>query len=103
MQLKLDIVPAISWTWRALRGHSVTFAALFALALLGVSTLAVFRQVLERLGAPWYAWFLVPIIAIAYLARKESEWLPDPVTRRRWARGVFFGAILLSLLMAKLG
>ena len=103
MHLKLDVIPAVSWTWRALRGHSLTFAGLFALALLGVSVVGKFRELLERLGAPWYAWLLVPILGVAFLARKEAEWLPDPARRRRWARGIFFGSIALSLALAKWG
>lgn len=93
----------MSWTWRALRGHSVTFAVLFACGLLGGSVLAAFRHLLTELGAPWYAWLLVPIVAIAYLAKKETEWLPDERVRKRWARGLFFGSILLAVLIAKYG
>ena len=103
MEINLNPFSALSWTWRALRGHSVTFAAMFALGLLGVSFVAEFRHLLARLGAPWYAWFLVPMIAIAFLAKKENDWLPDPVKRRRWARVLFFGSILASILIAKLG
>lgn len=93
----------MSWTWRALRGHSVTFAVLFACAVLGISVIAGFRHLLSELGAPWYAWLLVPIVAIAYLAKKEPEWLPDPRVRKRWARGLFFGSIILAVTLAKFG
>ena len=100
MNLNLNLFAALSWTWRALRGHSVTFAALFGLGLLGVSVIAKARELLIDLGAPWYAWFLVPLLGIAYLARKESEWMPELDTRRKWARRVFFGSILLSVAIA---
>jgi hypothetical protein len=93
----------MSWSWRALRGHSVTFAAMFALGILGVSAISEFRHFLVRLGAPWYAWLLVPMFAVGYLARKETEWLPEATTRRRWARGLFFGSILIAILIAKFG
>lgn len=103
VEINLNPFSALSWTWRALRGHSVTFAAMFALGLLGISFVSEFRHLLTRLGAPWYAWFLVPVLAIGFLAKKETDWLPDPMTRRRWARGIFFGSILIAILIAKLG
>lgn len=101
--MNLNPLSALSWSWRALRGHSVTFAALFALSLLGVSVLSGFRHLLARAGAPWYIWLLVPIFLVAYLARKETQWLPQLETRRRWARGLFFGSIVIALLIAKFG
>lgn len=103
MDLNLNPLAAFSWTWRALRGHSVTFAALFALGLLGISLLSEFRHLLTQLGAPWYAWLLVPIFAVAYFAKKETEWLPDLKKRKRWARGLFFGSIVIAVLIAKFG
>lgn len=81
----------------------MTFAVLFACGVLGISVLAAFRHLLTELGAPWYAWLIVPLVAIGYLAKKESEWLPDLRIRKRWARGLFFGSILISVLLAKYG
>lgn len=89
--------------WRAWRGRSVTFAALFALGLLGVSALSEFRAVLNRLDAPWYVWFLAPIVLVAALAQKEQEWIPDEKKRAWWARGIVLGAILLAIGIAKWG
>ncbi len=103
MNLNLTPLSALSWTWRALRGHSLTFSVLFALGLLGISAISEFRHLLSRLGAPWYAWFIVPLVAIGYFAKKEAEWMPDVVRRRRWARLVFFGSIVLAVLIAKFG
>lgn len=91
---------AVTWTWRVLRGHSVTFAVLFACALLGFSIIAAFRRLLSELGAPWYAWLLVPIIALVFLAKKEVEWIPELETRKKWARRIFFGSILVAVLVA---
>ncbi|HUR59561.1 MAG TPA: hypothetical protein VM029_17720 [Opitutaceae bacterium] len=103
MNLNLSPLSAMSWSWRVLRGHSLTFSALFALGLLGISAVAEFRHLLSRLGAPWYAWLVVPMVAVGYLARKEAEWMPDVARRRRWARVVFFGSIVLAILIAKFG
>jgi hypothetical protein len=99
----LNPISALSWTWRAVRGNSLTFAVLFALGLLGVSVVTEFRHLLDRLGAPWYAWFLVPMVGIAYLARKEADWLPDVRRRKIWARAVFFGSIVIAILISKFG
>lgn len=101
MQLNLNLFSALSWTWRVLRGHSVTFAGIFALALLGgVSVIGKSRELLSQLGAPWYAWLLVPILGVAFLAKKETEWLPDAAERRKWARRVFFGSIAIAVAVA---
>lgn len=91
-----------SWLWRAWRGRSVTFAALFAFGLLGVSVLGWFRELLERLSAPWYVWFAAPIVLLSFLARKETEWIPDERQRRWWARGLVIGSIVVVILLAKL-
>jgi hypothetical protein len=94
-------VTGTSWLWRALRGKSVTFAALFACGVLGLSIVGEFRHLLSRLGAPWYVWLILPMIAVAVLARKESEWLPDVDERRKWSKRLVFGSIILSLVIAK--
>jgi hypothetical protein len=103
VNLNLSPIAAMSWSWRALRGHSVTFAALFALGVLGMSAIAEFRHLLARLGAPWYAWLLAPMFALGYLAKKENDWMPEAKTRKRWARGLFFGSIALAVAIAKWG
>lgn len=93
----------VSWFWRAWRGSSVTFALLFASGILGLSVLGWIRHMLSRWGAPWYLWFLLPIILVAIAARKESEWLPDPVLRAKCARWLVFGSIALAMLIARFG
>jgi hypothetical protein len=103
VNIQLNPFSAFSWSWRALRGHSVTFAAMFALGLLGISLVSEFRHLLSRLGAPWYVWFLIPMFAIGYVAKKEADWMPDATKRRRWARGLFFGSIAIAVLVAKFG
>ena len=101
--LNLNPFDVLAWSWRALRGHSLTFAGLFACGVLGLSVISQLRRLLDGLGAPWYAWLLVPLIAIGYLAKKETEWMPEPETRKKWARRVFFGSIALAFVLAKLG
>jgi hypothetical protein len=91
-----------SWLWRAWRGHSVTFAALFALAMLGVSAVGSFRHVLRELGAPWWLALILPAVLIAVIARKEKDWMPDAERRSKWARWLAAGAIAFVMIAAKL-
>jgi hypothetical protein len=93
---------AAGWFWRAWRARSVTFAALFALSLLGVSALGGFRSALRSLGAPWYVWLVVPFVVVTLLARKEAEWIPDAAERRKWALRIILAAIALTVAIAKL-
>jgi len=90
------------WFWRGWRGGSVTFAALFALALFGVSAIGGLRHVLHKLGAPWYLWLLVPVAIITALARWETQWIPDARLRRRYAWIIVGSAILIAVAIAKL-
>lgn len=98
----MDVNPfsAVTWSWRALRGHSVTFAGLFACGILGLSLLSRFRHLLADVGAPWLVWFIAPIVLVAVIARKEATWLPEPDRRRKWARRIFFGSIVLAVALA---
>jgi len=56
---------------------------------------------LSRWGAPWYLWLLLPFFLVAILARKETEWLPDPALRARCARWLIIGSIAMVILSAK--
>ncbi len=96
----LTVFSAATWTWRALRGHSVTFAILLGSALLGLSILRGVRHLLSELHAPWYAWLIVPVLLIAYFAKKEEEWIPDAERRKTWARRVLYGSVGLAVLIA---
>ncbi len=103
MNLNLGAFSVVTWTWRVLRGHSITFAVLFALAVLGVPVLGEFRHLLARFGATWYVWLFVPVIVVGYVAKKETQWVPEITTRQKWARRVFFGSILLAIVLSKTG
>jgi hypothetical protein len=97
----MNPVSAVTWLWRVWRSRSVTFAVLFATALLGISVLGGFRHALRELGAPWYVWLVLPLVAVSVCARKEVEWLPEAETRRKWSRWIVVGSIVLSLAIAK--
>lgn len=68
--------------------------------MLGLSVVSAFRHLLGRLGAPWYVLFVAPIVVVTILARKEPEWMPDPVQRRKWSRRLVFGSLVIFLLVA---
>lgn len=89
----------VTWFWRALRGGSVTFGALFALGVLGLSVVSAFRHLLHRMGAPWLVLFVAPFVVVTILAKKEPEWMPDPVQRRKWSRRLVFGSLVIFLLV----
>lgn len=93
---------ALSWIWKALRGRSVTFAALFALTLAGFSVLAWIKAALQAVGASWLVLLVFPTILLAILARKETDWIPDEEVRRRWARGLIFGSLFAAIATAVL-
>lgn len=86
-----------TWLWRALRGQSVVFAALFALTLLGLSIVHVLRHMLAALGLPWLALLILPALIFGYLAKREEEWWPDPLERKRWSRRLVFGSIAVAI------
>ena len=96
----METLSGISWLWRALRGRSVTFAALFAVTILGSSVIATLRNVLTWLNAPWLAWFLLPLLFIAVLAKKEVDWIPDAEQRYRWARWLILGSLVVAMVAA---
>ena len=80
---------------------AIVHGAQDALGLLGFSVLGWFRELLARVGAPWYVWLIAPIVLIAFLARKETEWIPDEKRRRQWSRWLVIGAIIVVILIAK--
>jgi hypothetical protein len=93
-------ISASSWLWKALRGHSVTFAVLMACGLLGVSIVHWLKVGLDALHAPWLAALLVPTFVIGLLAKKEKTWIADEARRRFWARSILAGAAVLAAALA---
>jgi hypothetical protein len=90
---------ALRWLWLGLKGNSVTFAALFASFLLGWSLSHEVNVLLTRLGVHWLYALILPVLLFGWLSKKEEHLLPDPVKRRRWARSLILGSILLALLL----
>lgn len=94
----MNPLSAVTWLWKALRGRSVTFAALFALTLTGFSVITWLKWLLAVSGAHWLALLVGPTLVLGLLVRKEPEWIPDEQVRRKWARGLVFGSVLAALI-----
>lgn len=78
-------------------GHSVTFAVLFGVLLLGVSLTQTLRQWLGEIAAPWYMLWIIPAVMVGVLAKLERLWQPDP-RRRRWcARLILIASFVTAL------
>lgn len=90
---------ALGWFWRGLRGHSVTFSALFASVLLGVSIAGGVGQLLASLGVHWLYVLILPGLLFAWLNKKEPQWLPELEKRKRIARTVLLGSIVLAIVI----
>jgi len=91
---------AISWLWRGFKGNSVTFALLFASFLVGLSLSHYVKVVLTQLGVHWLYVMILPVVLFIWLAKREDRIIPDEAKRKRWARGLIAGSILLALLIA---
>jgi hypothetical protein len=87
----------LGWFWRGLKGHSVTFAALFASVLLGASIAGGLKRLLGALGVHWLYVIIIPIVLFGWLSKREAGWLPDQGRRRLIARSILFGSILLAV------
>ena len=88
-----------SWLWRGWRGKSVTFALLFASALLGLSLSHYVKLALSKLGVHWLYVLIIPFFFFGWLAQREERWLPEERQRKLWARSLIAGSILLAMLI----
>lgn len=92
-------IGVVAWFWRGLRGHSVTFAALFASFVLGVSIAGGLGKLLYSLGVHWLYVLIIPAVLFGWLAKKELQWLPDEKRRRWFARCLLFGSAALAIVI----
>lgn len=89
----------VSWFWRGLRGHSVTFSLLFASFVLGVSISGGVKKLLAVLGVHWLYVLILPVVFFTWLNGQEPKWLPDEQRRRRIARALLFGSGVLAIVI----
>lgn len=92
-------IGVVTWFWRGLRGHSVTFSALFASVVLGASIAGGLGRLLHSLGVHWLYVLIIPAVLFGWLAKREERWLPDEGKRRILARSLLFGSILLAIVI----
>lgn len=92
-------IAVVSWFWKGLRGHSITFSALFASFVIGWSLADLIRLGLARLGVHWLFVFVLPIVGFGWLSGREARWLPDEKRRRVIARSLLFGSSALAILI----
>ena len=55
---------------------------------------------LTRLGVHWLYVMILPVLFFTCLAKREDRIMPDEAQRKRWARGLIIGSIVLAVLIA---
>jgi hypothetical protein len=88
----------LRWLWRAIRGHSLTFALIFLLTMVGVSATDLIRSSLEPLNLSWWTASLAPLVLIWIMLRLEPVIVPSAKLRRWIALGVV--ALALTVVYA---
>ena len=81
--------------YKALRGFSLTFACVFAFAILGFSIHALLRSIVGILPIKGIFLWLIPVILIMILAKLEPRLIPDTQLRRKWSGIIVIGALIL--------
>lgn len=92
-------VIVVSWFWRGLRGHSVTFSLLFASFVLGLSISGGVKQLLATLGVHWLYVLILPAVFFTWMNGRETRWIPEEKRRRMIARSLLFGSIVLAIII----
>ena len=83
--------------WRGLRGQSLVFSVVFAMAVMGFSLAGILRSPLRATGVWWPLIFIVPILLIGKTAKYERQLQLRPEFRRRACFILIYGSILLSI------
>lgn len=92
-------IVVVSWFWRGLRGHSVTFSLLFASFVLGLSISGGVKHLLAALGVHWLYVLILPVVFFTWMNGREASWIPEEKRRRAIARSLLFGSIVLAILI----
>ena len=83
--------------WRGLRGRSLVFSLIFAMAVMGFSLSGLLRSPMRAIGLWWPLIFLLPILLIGKTAKFERTFDLRPEFRRICCFILIYGSILLSL------
>ena len=81
--------------YKAIRGYSLTFACVFAFAILGFSIHTLLRSVVGVLPIKGILLWFIPIILIAILAKLEPRIVPNETLRRKWSGIIVITALIL--------
>ena len=85
--------------WKGIRGRSLTFSVVFAMAVMGSSFAGLMRVPLKTIGIWGPLVFLLPIIATGLLAKQERKLVIGAHFRRACSYSLIFGSILLAVLL----
>jgi hypothetical protein len=83
--------------YKAIRGFSLTFACVFAFAILGFSIHAMLRSVFGVLPIKGIFLWLIPIILIAIMAKLEPKLIRNEALRRKWSSIIVVTALILAV------
>ncbi len=96
----MTILPLRS-LWKGLRGRSLTFSVVFAMAVMGSSFAGLLRMPLKTIGIWGPLVLILPILATGLMARQENR-LPLTVSFKRTCSIILvFGSVLLAALLAR--
>ncbi|MEX0326400.1 MAG: hypothetical protein AB3N33_09970 [Puniceicoccaceae bacterium] len=85
--------------WKGLRGRSLVFSIVFAMAVMGSSFAGLMRAPLRTIGIWGPLVFILPIVATALLDKQEAKLKLEPEFKRLCSYSLIFGSILLTLLL----
>ncbi len=87
--------------WKGFRGNSITFSLIFAMAIMGFSLAGIMRDSLRSVGLWWPLVFLVPMVAVGWLAKNEHQLKIRKRTRTLATILLIAGSIWCSTMLGK--
>lgn len=87
--------------WKGIRGRSLTFSIIFAMAVMGSSFAGLMRAPLKTIGIWAPLVFILPVVATGLLAKYEQKLKIETEIKRICSYSLIFGSILLALLLWK--
>lgn len=85
--------------WKGLKGNSLVFSVVFAMALMGFSLAGILRSPLRAVGLWWPLILIIPFIAIGWSAKFERRLKLEAGFKRILCMILIVGSILLSILL----
>lgn len=85
--------------WKGLKGNSLVFSIVFAMALMGFSLAGILRSPLKAIGLWWPLLFILPVIAIGWSARFEKRLQLEKPFKRLLCLILIIGSIVLSMIL----